>query len=240
MAATATTTQLGFSITPPSKDAFGGQPFKHAPELHLLKDRVITKFHPRFSVVENFEVDCLWRARGGTRRGEPVYGDCLKPGGLTLYYGHADFVVVFAADHLSELTMRDEDYEALMFECLCHIGSNENTGSAVLLPFDFQGFTASLSAFGAWREDLRKMANTIQPGLFVVEDEDGDEETASVEDVPPPAETLPTDRPSDAFMAEQGWPVDPPPTNGHPHTEVDAETEREFAAARSGRGRGAE
>lgn len=166
-------TQLGFNITVPGKDAFGGNPFKSAPELAVLADRVMKEHAPRFNVVSNFSLDYLWRARGGTRRGEPVYGDCLKPGGLALYYGTSDFVIVFAADHLSEMSFTDESYAALMFECLSHIGSNENTGSAVLLPFDFQGFNASLAAFGPWREDLRKMGHVVieQPSLFnTVED----------------------------------------------------------------------
>lgn len=228
-------TQLGFNISVPDKDAFGGKPFKNANELGVLMNKVIQKHAPRFDVTENFTIDQVWRARGTTRRGEPVLADCLKPGGLALYYSEADFVLVFNAQHLADLALTEDQWEALVFEQLCKIGANENTGTAELLPYDFAGFNASLEAYGAWRTDLQRMANQIQPGLFVVEDKaEGEEPDA--EDAPPPAETLPThDLAADA-MADAGWTI---PPNGHPRVDEasDAAAEQNFAAARGGRGR---
>jgi hypothetical protein len=244
-------TQLGFNISVPAKDAFGGAPFKHAPELAVLSDRVQQAHHPRFSLVGGFTVDYIWQARATTRRGEPVLADCLKPGGLTHYYSTCDFVIVFNAANLEDLGLTDRQYEALMFECLCHIGSNENTGSPVLLPYDFSGFNASLSAYGPWRENLRKMAHAVraQPTLFEVADVEEEAGQVSADPDSPipgtvetadavPAEVQPTQDLSADFMRESGWPVDPPhATNGHHvDAESDAEAEREFATARRRRG----
>lgn len=170
---TATVTQISYEIHVPGKDAFGGKPFLAAGELATLGDRVIEQHQPRFDVCADFQIDYLWRARGGTSRGEPILANTLKPGGLALHYSRADFVVVFSADHLSELGLTQIQYEALMFEQLSKVGSNENTGSAELRPYDFAGFTAAIEAYGPWREDLRLMARTIrqQPGLF--DDDEG-------------------------------------------------------------------
>jgi hypothetical protein len=160
-------TQMTFELTVPGKDAFNGKPFLVAPELSRLADAVIDRHAPRFELLTDFSVDYLWRARGGTRRGEPILADLLKPGGLTLHYSQADFVVVFSANHLVDLGLTALQWEALMFEQLSKAGSNENTGTAELRPYDFAGFNAALEAYGPWREDLKLMASTVweQPAL---------------------------------------------------------------------------
>lgn len=244
----AQTTQLGFTVTPPTKDGFGGAPWKEDANLAMLADRVM-KAHPeRFRVARNFSIAYLWRANGGTTRGEPKFADCVKLGGLAYHFSTADFVIWFAADHLTDFGFKEREYEALMFRQLMHIGSNENTGSAVLVGFDFKGFNAELAAYGPWDEALRKMSHTLQPTLFDGEEEETEEESAEGEDKPevsgvvvpiraeqpedlPPAETLPTEDLSAHAMAEAGWTL--PPTNGAlPHTESDAEAEANFAAGR--------
>lgn len=164
----ATATQLTYQLAVPGKDQFKGQPFLPAPDLETLADAVMDRHATHFELLADFSLDYLWRARGGTSRGEPILANLLKPGGLAHHYSHADFVVCFSADHLVDLGLTERQWEALMFETLQKAGVNENTGSALLRPYDFAGFTATLEAYGAWREDLKLMARTVkeQPGLF--------------------------------------------------------------------------
>jgi hypothetical protein len=239
----AQTTQLGFTLTPPTKDGFGGAPWKHDANLAMLADRVMTAHPERFRVASQYSIEYLWRAKGGTSRGEPKFADCIKLGGLAYHFSSADFVIWFAADHLTKYGFKEREFEALMFRQLMHIGSNENTGSAVLVPFDFKGFNAELVEYGPWDEALKKMSHTLQPTLFDGEADDQEEgaedETGGVvvpiraeqpEDLPP-AETLPTTDLAAEAMAEAGWTL-PPTTNGHPRTDADAEAEANFAASR--------
>lgn len=254
------TQQLGFTLTPPTKDNFGGAPWKHDANLAILAERVKSAHPEWFGAARDFSIEYLWRAKGGTSRGEPKFADCVKLGGLAYHFSSADFVIWFAADHLAEFGFKEREFEALMFRQLMHIGSNENTGSATLVPFDFKGFNAELAEYGPWDEALKKMHQTLQPTLFdgekaetVGEAEtaepstEGDEaeEVASGVVVPlrpeqpvelPPAEVLPTTDLAAEAMAEAGWTL-PPTTNGHPQAdpESDAETERNFAASRSRR-----
>lgn len=260
-------TQIGFNVVPPTKDGFGGAPWKGDANLAILADRVMSQHAERFRVTRNFSIEYLWRAKGGTSRGEPKLGDCVKLGGLAYHFSSADFVIWFAADHVADFGFKEREYEALMFRMLMHIGSNENTGAATLVPFDFKGFNAELAAYGPWDEALRKMHQTLQPTLFdqqspeyseamdAVEHlhqqreeaaegaevvgsfpgEDGETMNVMLERGPEsdPAEVLPTEDISAAFMASEGWPVDPPPTNGtHPHTESDKTAERAMAGGR--------
>jgi hypothetical protein len=227
------TQQLGFNLTPPTKDGFGGAPWKGDASLAILAERVMQKHPERFTVARNFSIEYLWRANGGTSRGEPKFADCMKLGGLAYHFSSADFVIWFAADHVADFGFKDLEYEALMFRMLMHIGSNENTSSATLVPFDFKGFNAELAAYGPWDEALKKMSQTLQPTLF-----GGAAEEDPAEDAPP-ADVQPTTDLAAEAMAEAGWTL-PPTTNGHATSESDAEAEQNFAAARSGRGRSAE
>jgi hypothetical protein len=252
----AQTTQLGFNVTPPTKDGFGGAPWKADANLAILAERVMSKYPERFTVARNFSIEYLWRANGGTTRGEPKFADCVKLGGLAYHFSSADFVIWFAADHLSDFGFKDRDYEALMFRQLMHIGSNENTSSAVLVGFDFKGFNAELAAYGPWDEALKKMSQTLQPTLFdapaavadgerraaegvaLIEDyrqslaeEAATESAAEASEDLPPAEVQPTEDLSSAAMADAGWTLDPAP-NGRPHSEADEEAEQAFAASR--------
>jgi hypothetical protein len=241
----AQTTQLGFNVTPPTKDGFGGAPWKGDANLAMLADRVMSAHPERFTVARQYSIEYLWRASGGTTRGEPKFADCVKLGGLAYHFSSADFVIWFAADHLADFGFKERQYEALMFRQLMHIGSNENTSSAVLVGFDFKGFNAELAAYGPWDEALKKMSETLQPGLFA-ETADEPEEASEEEGdrgvvVPiraeqpeelPPSEVQPTQDLSAEFMASNGWSSDPPPANGHPHTRADEEAEQNFAASR--------
>jgi hypothetical protein len=165
-------TQIGFNVVPPTKDGFGGAPWKGDANLAILADRVMSHHAERFRVTRNFSIEYLWRAKGGTSRGEPKLGDCVKLGGLAYHFSSADFVIWFAADHLADFAFTERMYEALMFRMLMHIGANENTSAATLVPFDFKGFNAELAAYGPWDEALKKMSQTLQPTLF-----DGDPST---------------------------------------------------------------
>lgn len=244
-------TQIGFNVVPPTKDGFGGAPWKGDANLAILADRVMSQHAERFRVTRNFSIEYLWRAKGGTSRGEPKLGDCVKLGGLAYHFSSADFVIWFAADHLADFAFTDRMYEALMFRMLMHIGANENTSAATLVPFDFKGFNAELAAYGPWDEALKKMSQTLQPTLFdgvepgeeaaeaaeVVgsfTNADGEVTNVMMERGPEsePAEALPTERPAEEFMASVGWEVDPTPTNGLPHTESDKAAERAMAGGR--------
>lgn len=215
----ATVQQMSLTITPPGKEGFGGKPYKSAPDLAQLAARVMNKHQLRFTVVQNFEVEYLWKARGGTERNEPKYGDCVMPGGLTKFFAKLDFVIWFAADHLGELSLSDDQYEALMFRQLSKIGTNENTESPLLVGYDFAGFNAELQAYGPWEEQLRKMAHILQPELWAGADEGADDEESADD--------------SDTDEAEE---VAAAAASEYPHTVADIEAERGMRA----RGRSAE
>jgi hypothetical protein len=218
--------QLGFNVTIPGKEAFGGAAFREAPELHSLADAVIEKHEDVLKVVRNFRVRYLWKARGGTQYGLPHYGNCEKPGGLAQYGLGTDFVIWLAADHLFDTGFMAEQIEALLFRQLCGISQNDNTKSAELKGPDFHGYRVEIERYGFWDEPLKALgkALAVQPTLF---------------------EGLEADAPewSDQGPAKDGdgnvLEGDPVDTSKYPHSDADAEAEAALAEAqRTGRRRG--
>lgn len=159
---------LDITIHVPAKDAFGGDAYKGAGELAELGYAVIAKHPDRLKAAKEAEVRFLWKANGGKTEGRPNYADCQHTGGLVAYFGGCDFVVWFAADHLTEVSFMQSLFEPLMFRMLCHIGRNEQSKSLIRVGADFTGFTSEVEHYGMWDIALKQLGRvqSQQIGLF--------------------------------------------------------------------------
>lgn len=205
---------LNLDIRVPSKDQFGGDPYKGAGELGELAAALYQKWPDRLKAASECEIRFLWKAAGGSQQGKPTYADTVKASGLVSYFAGCDFVIWFAADHLYEIAFMQELLEPLMFRQLCHIGRNENTKTLNRVGPDFTGFTSEVEAYGMWDVALKELGRVAmkQPGLF------------------------------DGLEAPEGWGPKPSNLSKFPHSAGDAEAEQVMRqrGRRGGRGHDAD
>lgn len=176
---------LGNQIKIPTKDAFGTEPFKSAPDLNALGAALIAKHPDRLKAAGKAEIRYLWKANGGSQYGKPNYGTCEKTSGLVHHFAGCDFVVWFAADHLAETAFMQAQLEALMFRCLCHVGVNENTKSFQFIGPDFHGYADEVRLYGLWDQPLRELGQAMrQMPLFETAGDDYTEPPANISRFP--------------------------------------------------------
>lgn len=144
----------------PSEGAFdpadsGGwrQEFIGAPELDRIADALIAAHPARLGHLAAFRIAFRWkRSGGGTTK--PTLGDCKRLSGLARHALEAHFLVWLAADHLDALSPTNWHIEALLFHELLHASFDPKTAKPIVRDHDFSGFSAELTTYGLWHEDL--------------------------------------------------------------------------------------
>jgi hypothetical protein len=139
------------------------QTFAKAPKLHALALELIETCK-EFKHLRDYRFEVLWRAKGGTRAGEPVIAHSAVMGGLGRFYGQAHFLIWFAADNCKEHKLTLEDYRSAMHHELCHCGIKVNDSEGTEKPTRRNGievFPEELARFGLWRADLQKVSDAM-------------------------------------------------------------------------------
>ncbi len=129
--------------------------------------------------LEGMSLGFLWKLKGGKSRGRPIYGQCVKAGGLLKHFATSTFIIWLAADHVLAARYGDRQIEALLFRQLLAAGVaevNEDTGrggGATLVPPDVQAYAAELRVYGLWQEQLKSAAQAFrQAPLFGISPEE--------------------------------------------------------------------
>ena len=144
--------------------------------LNRLAQFVCDKHNDLLGHVGDYQIEYLWKKKGGKRLGANRMGACGKPSGLLKHYAATDFVIWLAADHLREENYTQDQIEALMFHELSHIAVPEEDESGdltppKLAPHDFEGFVADVERYGFWEPSLKRMGRAVQ--LRLTFDEEG-------------------------------------------------------------------
>ena len=135
----------------------------------------IAKFYKRllyefgnteFNHLTNAKIHFLWKSKGGKNGGRRILGKCKKPTGELRFYADADYVIVFSADHCSELNenkmpIKNWQILALLFHELKHTCIDKN-GKFSTKGHDFEGFHRELELFGGWKSDAEQIIKTSQ------------------------------------------------------------------------------
>jgi len=136
--------------------------FAKAPKLTELRQHGLETY-PEFKRLGKFKFLVLWKAKGGTRAGEPVIAKTTLLGGLARYHAQAHFLITFAADHCHELKLTDAHYEAAMYHelCHCHWTVNDDGTEKAKLQHGIEVFPGELERFGIWRADLARVKDAM-------------------------------------------------------------------------------
>jgi hypothetical protein len=137
--------------------------FAEAPALTKLAMHLIETV-PEFKNLGKFKFKILWKAKGGTRAGEPRVTSTTLLGGIARYEAGAHFLITFAADHCRNLKMTEEQYEAAMDHALCHCGNivNDDGTEKPRIRHGIEVFPGELKRRGLWRVDLVRINDVIQ------------------------------------------------------------------------------
>jgi hypothetical protein len=160
---------------PPSEAQFDSVEDGYLPAPTLERVLVAVKSeYPEFGFLNDVRIGILWKARGGTNKGAPRFGQLQKATGLLAHYCPDRFVIWIAADHVRDYHCSHFQLEALVYRELRHLSleHNDKTGEdkLVITGYDFAGFVRELERYGAWHADLHRMQQTVQQlGLPVVE-----------------------------------------------------------------------
>lgn len=138
--------------------------FLDAPTLKAIAERLIAQNDSTFEHVGRLTIRYLWKKKGGTTDGKPVWGFAARPGPLLQHFVKTDFLVVLPADHLRAGKATWLQVEALIYHQLCHVRVNDE-GRPAIAAHDFEGFTAEVGRYGLWQGSLRAMARAVQNQL---------------------------------------------------------------------------
>ena len=138
-------------------------PFLEAPELRNIALRLIDA-KPILAHLVGAGIYFCWKQKGGSHKGESIYGAAMKLPALTRHFADAQYLIWLAADHLLEDPHVVSGFadrrtiERLLTHELLHLGWNPEKGEIVMVDHDFSGFLAELREFGPWHGKLQAMA----------------------------------------------------------------------------------
>lgn len=137
--------------------------FLEAPELHTIAATLIdTK--PLLAHLVGADIYYCWKQKGGSHKGEPIYGTAMKLPALARHFAEAHYLIWLAADHLLEYPQVVSGFldralvERLLMHELLHLGWNPDKGEIIMVDHDFTGFLAELREYGPWHGKLQAMA----------------------------------------------------------------------------------
>jgi hypothetical protein len=157
----------------PKSTEFDADGWADSTALYQRAQALIERHPDELEHLEGMTLSFLWKLKGGKSRGRPVYGQCVKTGGLLKHFATSTFAIWLAADHVLAAGYRDREIEALLFRQLLAAGVaevDENTGrggGATLVPPDVQAYAAELRVYGLWESTLKSAAQAFsQAPLF--------------------------------------------------------------------------
>ena len=136
--------------------------FAEAPKLTELAHRLIDTVD-EFRHLRGKKLLIVWKAKGGSRRGEPKIASADIPGGLTRFFAQTHCVIWFAADHCSKHKLTNEQYEAAMYHELsrCWRTVNDDGTEKPTLRDGITVFPGELKRYGIWRADLARVKDAM-------------------------------------------------------------------------------
>lgn len=219
--------QQGSLFLVPSDSSFNGKPYRDAPELANIAERLIGE-HGFLNELVNCDVRWYWKRKTGVSKGRVKVGFMKRASDLIGHFTGADFIGWLSATTARDGKFTDRQVEAAVFHQLLHIGTDDN-GNWIFEPHDFEGFAAEVRHYGTWSSDLKSMVPAVraaqQMGLFDATDEAEDE----LDD-----EELAEHRPRDPFMGVAD--PDGPSPEDEPDTSGELPTDAEMDAALTDRG----
>lgn len=154
-------------FVPPDGSFPDDDDFLPAPEITTIGDALIVRCR-ELAFLHDADITYLWKRKGGKSKGKPIFGMCVKPGGLTAHFARCHFVIWIAADHLRESGFTNFQLEALVYHELLHtdseIDDNEKSptyGEAkfILRGHDNELFVDELTRYGAWHHAHKAAAD---------------------------------------------------------------------------------
>jgi len=169
-------TAEAIEIRVPSEDAFNGADFLESDELTALFVDVVDSYDRLRDIIAEHEIDvlALWKRKGGLASGLPVYGRCVKTGGLLSYFAERPFVIWLAADHIASADWTVEQIRRQVYHLSRFIGwrepndtAEDGEGRAVKLRPELMVFEGEVSDTGAWESFRKRVGSEFrQPTLF--------------------------------------------------------------------------
>jgi len=163
----------------PKSTEFDSDGWADSTALYQRAQALIERHPDELEHLEGMSLSFLWKLKGGKSRGRPIYGQCVKAGGLLKHFATSTFLIWLAADHVLAARYGDREIEALLFRQLLAAGVadvDENTGrggGATLVPPDVQAYAAELRVYGLWESTLKSAAQAFrQAPLFTGEPSD--------------------------------------------------------------------
>lgn len=109
-----------------------------------------------FAKLADFDIEILWKKKGGNSGGMDILGKCTKPSGAFKHLTHLDFLILLGADTVEARGFTYRQVEALIYHELCHADCDEN-GKPKTVGHDFELFADELREYGMWRENLERL-----------------------------------------------------------------------------------
>lgn len=156
--------QLAAQVRVPADDDFPeDDPFLNARPVEALARQLIEDW-PELRHIRETTVAYLWKRKGGKSKGALVFGKCSPLSGVAKHGMETDFAIWLAADHCRDAAFGAEQFEALVYHELKHIGyvvdedeSSDTYGEMTIkaVGHDVEGFFDEIRRYGAWTQPLR-------------------------------------------------------------------------------------
>ena len=163
----------------PSEAEFDGADFLEDEDLLTLYRDVVESYDRLRAVIDEHEIEVavVWKRKGGSSAGLPVYGSCVKTGGLLRHFSERAFVIWLAADHIAEAHWSEEQVRRQVYHEARFIGwrapndtAEDGEGRPIKLRPQLQVFFDEISETGAWDTFRKRVgAEFRQPTLFGAE-----------------------------------------------------------------------
>jgi hypothetical protein len=146
-----------------------GGGFYDAPELRRLYERIREKHPHRFSAARNHGVVFAWKAaKLPTDPSTTItVGKCSTVSGPAAFFEArgTTFFIWLNLNYIRRELWSATQVEAALYHELCHTGEDDKDNPK-LYDHDFTGFTDELSTYGMWRNDLRRMGESVKQVLL--------------------------------------------------------------------------
>jgi hypothetical protein len=142
------------------------------PALEEIGRRMIQDV-PSFDFLQEFDIQFVWKRRGGIRNGKLVLGTASLPTGAFRFFANLNGLVQLSADHCRDSQATWQTIEAVVFHELCHFDFDPDNRRLLLKNHDFEGFNAELVRYGAWHGDLARMSATVRQLELFRDEPDG-------------------------------------------------------------------
>jgi DNA segregation ATPase FtsK/SpoIIIE-like protein len=146
-------------------DALAMKKFSEATaEVISLAEELIGKYHPN---LDEARIAFVFQDEATETNGRIILGTTTKVSPKMQPFMEYDFLIVIAEDRW--IASSRQAHEALIDHELCHCGGDSLNGWK-LRHHDVEEFFEVIERHGAWKSDLFKLQNIMQPGLPGIEE----------------------------------------------------------------------